>query len=315
MLGGIAVCIVIPFENAFSPILALIMLLNVFYAPVTSFVDTATMFMLGDNKAHYGRIRVGGTIGFGIASPLAGLLLQSRGLRFGWWISAGLSVVAFLVSQKFIYGERQAETLSSGKVVLLLKNPRWILFLILAVTGGAALAAVNNYLYPFMKELGASELTMGLAMLVGTISEIPVLFFGSHLITRLKLNGLFFLAMAVTGLRLILFAASRRPVFILAVQLLNGLTFSIMWMAGVSYADEQAPKGLKTTTQGLFNAAVMGIGTAVGGFLGGPLLDSLGGRNLYLIFGTAVLIMVAGVALIQNQLPPVEGIYSIEDQL
>ena len=47
-------------------------------------------------------------------------------------------------------------------------------------------------------------------------------------------------------------------------------------------------------------AQAIGLGLAVGGFIGGPLLESLGGHALFLIFGVVVLIVVAGVALLQK---------------
>ena len=47
----------------------------------------------------------------------------------------------------------------------------------------------------------------------------------------------------------------------------------------------------------------MEFGTAVGGFIGSPLLASLGGRGLYFAFGTVVLAIVAITALIQKRLP------------
>jgi MFS family permease len=86
------------------------------------------------------------------------------------------------------------------------------------------------------------------------------------------------------------------------LQLLNGLTFPAIWMAGVAYADENAPAGMRTTAQGLFNATVFGLGMAVGGFVGGLLLENWGGHSLFLIYGIIVLIVVAGVALLQKRL-------------
>jgi PPP family 3-phenylpropionic acid transporter len=172
-----------------------------------------------------------------------------------------------------------------------------------AFAGGLGLAAFNSYLFPYMKELGASESTMGLALMVGTITEIPALFFANRLMKRIKSYGLLMLSMVVSGLRMLLFAASGTPSLVLLIQLVNGLTFPTMWVAGVSYADENAPAGMSTTAQGLFSAMVFGFGAAVGGFAAGPLLESMGGRGLYFVFGSAVLVTVAIVALIHRRLP------------
>jgi PPP family 3-phenylpropionic acid transporter len=173
----------------------------------------------------------------------------------------------------------------------------------MAFAGGLGMAAYSNYLFPYMDELGASESTMGFAITVGMLSEIPVLFFGNWLIKRFKSYGLLMLSMVFTGLRMLLFAAAGTPGLAMLIQLLHGLTLPVTLVAGVTYADEHAPPGMSATAQGLFYAMFMGIGTAVGGFTGGLLLESIGGRGMYLVFGASVLAIVGIAELIRRQLP------------
>jgi PPP family 3-phenylpropionic acid transporter len=303
ILVGVITSFAFPLLTSFVPVLLIAILLHIFVSAVTPFADSATMFMLADEKEMYGRIRLGGTIGYGLAAPIAGVLVQNHGMRWAFWGCATLFLLGFIVSQKLVYGQLKADNPARGRVRTLLTNPRWLLFLMVAFAGGAALAAFNNYIFPYMKELGANESTMGLALTVGTLSEIPVLFFGNRLIKRLKSYGLLMLSMVVTGLRMLLLAASVTPSLVLFIQLLNGLTFSTTWIAGVSYADENAPAGMNTTAQGLLSAMVSGFGMAVGGFIGGLLLEGVGGRGLYLVFGVAVLAIVAIVTLVQRRLP------------
>ncbi|MBC7249134.1 MAG: MFS transporter [Anaerolineae bacterium] len=302
ILVGVITLSVFPLLHEFVPVLLISILLNIFLAPVTSFADAATMFMLADKREMYGRIRLGGTIGYGLSAALAGALVQNHGLKFAFWGCAALFFLGLIVSQQLVYGQLKGGDPAEGRVRVLLTNPHWILFLVIAFAGGSALAAINNYFFPYMKELGAKESMMGLALTIGTATEIPVLFFGDRLIKRFKSYGLLMLAMVITGIRLLLLAAAGTPDLALVIQLLNGLTFPAMWMAGVSYADESAPEGMKTTAQGLFGAMVFGFGMAIGGFIGGLLLESLSGRGLYLVFGVAVLAIVVIVALIQRRL-------------
>ncbi len=306
LMLSVIILFAFPWFQAFAPILLLAILYNAFYAPVSSFVDSATMFMLGDKKELYGRVRLGGTLGFGLAAWVAGVFVQNYGLKYAFWGGGILLLLAFLVSQKLVYGQLKTGVSIKQGVRTLLANRRWFLFLTLALTSGFALAAVNTYLFPYLQELGANESTMGLALTLGTLSEIPVLFFGHRLLKRFKPNGLLMLAMTMTGIRLVLLAAASSPELVLMLQLLNGLTFPAIWVAGVAYADENAPAGMRTTAQGLFNATVFGLGAAVGGFVGGPLLESWGGHSLYLIYGIIVLIVVAGVALLQKRLRAVQ---------
>jgi len=303
LLVGVVMMLLFPLLQAFAPVLLVSVLFSAFIAPVSSFADSATMVMLADEKEMYGRVRLGGTIGYGLTAPIAGMFVQDYGLKWAFWACAALFLLAFIVSQKLVFGQVKADGPARGSARALLANPRWLLFLTLAVASGVALAAINTYFFPYMKELGAQESVMGLALTLGTLSEIPVLFFGNRLVKRFRPYGLLVLAMLVTVVRFLLYAVSGTPNLALVVQLLNGLTFPAMWVAGATYADENAPAGMGTSAQGIFGATVFGLGNAVGGFTGGLLLESVGGRGLFLVFGVVLLAIVALVTLIERRLP------------
>jgi PPP family 3-phenylpropionic acid transporter len=300
--GVVTTLALFPSFHSFASVFLIAILLNTFFAPVSSFADNATMVMLADKKELYGRLRLGGTIGYGLAASIAGALVQRYGLKFAFWAAAGIYLMGLIVSQKLTHGESKTDASAGRRLGALMANPRWLLFLAAAFAAGLALAAHNTYFFLYMKDLGANESTMGLALTIGTISEIPVLFLGHRLLRRFKPYGLFMVAMGFTSLRLLLFAACSSINLALVIQFLNGLTFPAMWVAGVAYANENAPPDMGATAQGIFNATVAGVGLAVGGLVGGLLLDSVGTRGIYQLFGSTVLVIAAIVALLERRL-------------
>jgi PPP family 3-phenylpropionic acid transporter len=289
--------LVLPNLAGFVAVFATIIVYNIFMAPVASLSDSATMTMLGDQRAMYGRIRMGGTLGWGIFAVISGVLVDRYGLRIGFWMFTVIMALNFLVSRKFSFGERVALDPAGGGIRALLQNRRWIIFLANAFLGGVGAFSVAAYLYPYMAELGASETLMGIAAMIATVTEFPVFFFGDRLIKRFSSSGLFMIALVLIGLRSLLYWAASTPFMVLVIQAIGGTMFPAMWLAGVAYADENAPVGLKSTAQGLFGAMAFGFGSAVGGFVGGLLLESIGGRGMFLVFG---IIILGGLVLVEG---------------
>lgn len=306
----------LPSFTSFVIIFILIIVFNVFASPIASLADSATMNMLGEERAMYGRIRMGGTIGWGLFAPIAGALVQNYGLKLAFWSYSAIMLINLFVSQRFVHSSHEEGPARPSGIRVLLTNRRWINFLFIAFLGGLGTFAVNAYLFPYMAELGARETTMGFALTISTLTEMPIFFFGDRLVKRFTNYGLLILALVMVAIRSLLLSAVNTPLMVLALQAFGGTIFPAMWLAGVSYADQNAPAGLKSSAQGLFGAMCFGFGSAVGGFLGGLLLESVGGRGMFLIFGIIVLVGLAIAEGIRrffpdkNELPQVVTVIS-----
>ena len=292
----------------FAVIFLTVLVFNFFFSPVPSLSDSATITMLGEERAMYGRIRLGGTISWGLFALIAGMLVDNYGLRIAFWSFSLIMFVSLFVAQKLVFDDsRQAGSINTTGIRFYLTSRRWQLFLFSAFLGGLGSTSVASFLSPYMAEMGANKTTMGLAITIATITELPIFFFGNRLVKRFTAQGLFYIALVMMGIRSLLYVVASSPMGVLAIQVFGGTIFPAMWVAGVSYADEYAPSGLKSTAQGLFGAMSFGFGSAVGGFLGGLLLASVGGRGMYLVFGLIILGGLAGIEVLKRILPVEEA--------
>jgi len=297
IVATVLVVFLLPSFTGFAVVFIFIVLFNIFLAPVASLADSGTMTMLGEERAMYGRIRLGGTIGWGLFAPIAGAIVQNYGLKIGFWTFSAIMLINFFVSQKFVHTSHEEGAAKPGGIRVLLTSRRWIIFLFVAFLGGIGAFSAAAYLFPYMAELGANESTMGLALTISTLTELPIFFLAHRLVKRFGSYGLLTLALAMFGIRSLLYAVVSAPFMVLIVQAFGGMIFPAMWTAGVSYADENAPAGLKSSAQGIFGAMSFGVGSAVSGFIAGPLLESIGGRGMFLVLG---IIILAGLAIAEG---------------
>ena len=271
-----------PFADTFPAVLILISLLFLFFSPIIALVDSATMHMLGEKNEMYGRIRVGGTIGFAVAAPLAGWLVGRFGVGAAFWGGAIIQAVNLLVGTRLSFPQAPP---GQGQVKLadirrLLQDPNWALFLILVFSAGFPLASDISFRFPYLAAIGMTGAQMGTALMLGTIVEIPLLFFGNLILARYRPYRVLQFAMAIAVARMVWFGLTNSPGPAFANQLLlNALTIPLLSIAGVAYANKISPPGMKSTGQGVFYAMLFGFGLAAGGLVGGPLLDSIGGRG------------------------------------
>ncbi len=300
MLGGMTAVFLFPYFHTFGWFLVLVVMQALFGGPVISLADNATMAMLGEERHMYGRVRLGGTLGWGLAAPIVGAVVERYGLRFNFSIYTAFMLLALAAAQQLHFGRGPTERSFLAGVRELLADRKWILFLAIVFIAGIGNAAITSYLFLYLQEIGTSPVWMGWALTISTAAEFPALFFADRLMKRLGSRGLLALGLAATGLRCMLYGIVAVPWIALAVQLLQVATFPILLVAGVSYANENAPPGLGATAQSIFGSAFVGFGYAAGGFLGGVLLDYVGVQGMYFTFGVGILLAAVIFSLLRR---------------
>jgi len=307
-LGVVVVTLIIPGIASFGGLLLVISLYAFFGAPTAALVDSAVLTMLGERRQRFGRTRLWGTIGYGIIAPFAGTLIGRLGLIWAFWGYAILMLGGFLIMTQIPFRQSRSTGSFWGGVRVLFANRPWMLFLIMVFIAGIGNATINNYLFVYMQSLGASNTLMGFALTASTLSEIPAMFFSDRLLRRFGARGMLIIAMTTIGLRLICYSLVTQAWVVLLIQLCHGLTFAAIYTAGVHYADQVAPIGMKATSQGMFNGTLMGFGAAAGGLLGGVLLDRFSPGGMYAFTGTLVLIGLIAFLLVERRFFPVNDV-------
>ena len=301
IIGNALAGFLFPVFHSFLPFLFLIVIHALFGGPIISMVDNATMSMLGDEREKYGRIRVGGTIGYGVAAPIVGAVVAAYGLRWNFSIYAGLLLLAWIAAQQLHFGQHIVKVSFFRAIRELLTDHKWIIFLSIVFIAGSGSAIITNYLFIYLQKIGTSPAWMGWALTISTAAEFPALFVAHRLMKRLGSNGLLILGLMATALRCVLYGAITIPWLALAVQLIQFFTFPMVLVAGVSYANDNAPAGMGATAQSIFYSAFMGFGYAAGGFLGGVGLQYIGVQPMFFVFGLAILFATLIFSLAQRR--------------
>jgi PPP family 3-phenylpropionic acid transporter len=271
--------------NTFTSLLPIIILYAIFIAPIVPLLDNSILELLGKESTNYGKFRLWGAVGWGVAAPLIGLVVERYSLEWAFPIFlAGMLVTLFVsffmpMSQKGIGKE-----LKSG-LGLLLKDKGLLLFLGTMLFIGMGLAVVDIFLFLRLDEIGASRTLMGFTLTLGTASEILIFFFIDKLLARFGTSRLLKIAVVALSLQLIGFSFLEAPWAAPIIQILHGPSFAGMWSAGITIANKRAPEGMGATTQGLFSSILLGMGASVGSLIGGYLFEATGTAMTFRLFG------------------------------
>uniref|UniRef100_A0A023GE34 Putative transporter n=1 Tax=Amblyomma triste TaxID=251400 RepID=A0A023GE34_AMBTT len=268
-----------------------------------SLTDTGCFELLesegADSKTRFGLHRLWGTVGWGIFAAGSGYLIDglkeangnsstATDYSVGFYLAAALMFVdALCVLFCDIRKSKSTKNIAKDVFRLVYRDSRVWFLLLDATIGGVFVGIVWQYHFWYLDHLGASSGLMGASVAVRSFAELPVFVCAGWAIG--KAGHVFVLRAALISMAVsfALYSIIVNPWLTLPVELLLGLALGAFFTAIPSYAEEVAPPGTEATTMGLVMGFFEGIGTALGGMVGGAGFEWLGGASTFQLVALA----------------------------
>lgn len=269
--------------HSFVLLLLLISCLALVLSSVSPLADAITLQWIEQQGGSYGSIRVYGSLGFLIASIVAGNILNIIGIS---WLFLLLAIVFCGPVLASLFVPAQSKTgmtpFRGLDLLLLLRDRTLLLFTFLCMVGFGTFAAYGTFFSLYMRSLGVSTAAIGLATGLGSLSELPLMMLSGLLMKRLSVKWLLIIGLSVAAVRWLAYATFTSYALLFAFTLLHGISFACFYTASVTFIDRRVPIHLRTTGQTLFYGATFGLGTWLSTNLFGVLYDRFYGNGMFL---------------------------------
>ena len=239
-----------------------------FGGTISSLIDASVMHLLGDNKEKgYGHRRLFGAAGFGLMGLISGLAMDLghrqgsadtadtvsafSGFTTAFILYLALNTLTFIVACFFEIKQREKATGMFTHIKKIFTSAEILSFLLAVLQMGVCSGVITAFLFLFIKDLGSSNLLIGLSLTTNCTAEIFVFFISGWLLDIFGIPKMLYLTFAIYVVRLSGYVLITNPWFVLPLELLHGVTYAAMWTTSCSYAAELAPEGMGATMQGL----------------------------------------------------------------
>jgi MFS transporter, PPP family, 3-phenylpropionic acid transporter len=288
-------------SDRFSVIVSCVVVMACFTA--SGVMDAHAIDFLGDaHRAMYGTIRVWTALSWGLGAVIMGHVTDRFGFGINFWLFGGMSAFMLLLlafglpsrslTEQARYEHLQQRMDDASAPMVRHETTLWSVFsrfpvvfwLFEVAIFGCAISLVESLLFIYLQnDLQASTSLCGYTVGVTVLFELPVFAASEQLLQILGHDGLvlsasLFYAVRVVGYTLLTPATSH---YVLALEILHGITFACMWVASVDFCAVIAPKEWFTTAQTVMNTTMTCVGGGIGSVQGGFIDHRFGFLVLY----------------------------------
>lgn len=287
------------------PVAAMTLVLALFNNPVLPLLDSLALDHIeGRKNISYSNIRFWGAPGYALGAASTGWLIPVFGVKVAFYTGA-----VFLIFTLLALHGLPAATKKNRGIDLEFKNLSGILsdkillfFMLIIVVVSMGQSAITFFLTLYMREIGATPEVTGAVIGVQALSELPFYFIAAWLLIRMKPEKVVLIAIFATAIRMFFYSINSNPHLVFLIETMNGMTWTLLWIASVEYINKLIPAKWRTTGLSLLWAAYFGAGAISGNIFSGWLYESMPMQRIYAINSLIIgaVFILAGSVIVFN---------------
>ena len=265
-----------------------------------SLSDSITIETSPETRDNYGVIRLFGSVGWAIGSPVAATIVEKFGYSYlgpAFLLFMGLSFLVILGIND-VKKVKTSEPINVKDVGHLLRNRTYvitviILFLFYVVDLTQSYSVVDKIWY-----LNGTEKDVGNYWLMAAMLEMPLFFFGGRLMKKFGANKLIIVAGIFYIIRYTIYGLATSITHMFIAGALQSVTYPLLMVTSKIMIDEQTPANMKTSGQQIANSIYASGSALVSPLMIGLLEDGIGiNRSLFVIAAIAVVPTIMSILM------------------
>ena len=267
----------VAFSTSFGAFFTFYLIYSLIYVPTLSVSNSIAFANLNQPALEFGRVRMGGTLGWIMVSwPFYFLLSVHATADQVRWIFLVAALLSFALSG-FSFTLPSTPPRQDGAVdkfawresMRLLKRPYvavlFIVTLIDAVVHNGYFVVTDAFLTDRVKIAGNISM---IVMSLGQVAEMCAMLILGGVLVRLGWRVTMIIGVLGHAARFAVFALAADSLWaIVTVQFLHGICYAFFFAVVYIFVEDAFPKDVRTSAQGLFNLLILGIGMVIASFL------------------------------------------------
>ncbi|XP_031568182.1 major facilitator superfamily domain-containing protein 6-A-like [Actinia tenebrosa] len=281
-------------------LIVIVILTEIITSPTPMIADSAVIQSLAGSNSDYGRQRLFGFFGLGLAAILVAVWVSyssfchyTNTINYLPCFYIFLIAIGATVFVSLFFDFQSAET--NGNEVKLLetlkifKLPRYGFFLFTIFFTGFAHSLQISFLFWFLQDIGGTPTLFAIIILIHSVSEVVMYFLAPYLDKGVGHQGTICIALACYTARFLMYGSLKHPWLILPMEMVQGLTYGGLWSVSAVYI--QAPEEATKMIQSILHGVYWGVGMATGALVSGFVIEAYGVQNEFLVMSLLMAII------------------------